>query len=312
MISNSMSMKSTLDADQLRLVADALRARSSLAPLAQQWEFAGEFALLTEAARAFGIECLESEELQVEPTALEGFPLKLIHRHEVFPLERSEQWLRLAVSNPFDLNAFDSVASSLELEVRPVVTSGEVIRRLIKRHLGVGAETIDGLIALKKQQSGDVEMLEEIGDVSKVGEFIKKVKDKNAGVRLMGFGHRVYKNFDPRAKIIKVACDKVLEKMGIHDPLLDIAKKLEEHALNDDYFKSHLLYPNVDFYSGIIYKALRIPTDMFTVMFALGRLPGWIANWKEMIESPNTKIGRPRQIYTGPTVNDYVPMAKRS
>ena len=111
---------------------------------------------------AFGIECLESEELQVEPTALEGFPLKLIHRHEVFPLERSEQWLRLAVSNPFDLNAFDSVASSLELEVRPVVTSGEVIRRLIKRHLGVGAETIDGLIALKKQQSGDVEMLEEI------------------------------------------------------------------------------------------------------------------------------------------------------
>lgn len=162
MISNSMSMKSTLDADQLRLVADALRARSSLAPLAQQWEFAGEFALLTEAARAFGIECLESEELQVEPAALEGFPLKLIHRHEVFPLERSEQWLRLAVSNPFDLNAFDSVASSLELEVRPVVTSGEVIRRLIKRYLGVGAETIDGLIALKKQQSGDVEMLEEI------------------------------------------------------------------------------------------------------------------------------------------------------
>jgi citrate synthase len=157
-----------------------------------------------------------------------------------------------------------------------------------------------------------MEMLELIrDDGGNVDKYVAMAKDKKSGFRLMGFGHRVYKNFDPRAKIIKQACDKVLEKMGIHDPLLDIAKRLEEHALNDDYFKSHLLYPNVDFYSGIIYKALRIPTDMFTVMFALGRLPGWIANWKEMIESPNTKIGRPRQIYTGETVHDYVPMAKR-
>lgn len=162
MISNSLSMKSSLDAEQLRLIAEVLRARTSLAPLAQQWEFSSEFALLVEAARAFGIECLESEDLQVEPAALEGFPLKLIHRHEVFPLERTEQFLRLAVGNPFDLNAFDSVASAMELEVRPVVTSSEVIRRLIKRYLGVGAETIDGLIALKKQQSGDVEMLEDL------------------------------------------------------------------------------------------------------------------------------------------------------
>jgi len=158
-----------------------------------------------------------------------------------------------------------------------------------------------------------MEMLEMIrDDGGNVDKYVAMAKDKKSGFRLMGFGHRVYKNFDPRAKIIKRACDKVLEKMGIHDPLLDIAKRLEEHALNDDYFKSHLLYPNVDFYSGIIYKALRIPTDMFTVMFALGRLPGWIANWKEMIESPNTKIGRPRQIYTGPTVNDYVPIGQRS
>jgi citrate synthase len=127
----------------------------------------------------------------------------------------------------------------------------------------------------------------------------------------MGFGHRVYKNFDPRATIIKHACDMVLNKLGIHDPLLDIAKRLEEHALRDSYFIEHRLYPNVDFYSGIIYKAIGIPINMFTVMFAIGRLPGWIANWKEMMESPLTKIGRPRQIYTGPTKTDYVPIGAR-
>jgi len=121
----------------------------------------------------------------------------------------------------------------------------------------------------------------------------------------MGFGHRVYKNFDPRAKIIKKACDNVLAKLGVNDPLLGIAKGLEEAALNDSYFVERKLYPNVDFYSGIIYRALGIPTNMFTVMFALGRLPGWLAQWKEMIESSNTKIGRPRQIYTGETSRDY-------
>ncbi|HNB98224.1 MAG TPA: citrate/2-methylcitrate synthase, partial [Leptospiraceae bacterium] len=118
-------------------------------------------------------------------------------------------------------------------------------------------------------------------------------------------GHRVYKNFDPRAKIIKKACDSVLLKMGIKDPLLDIAKELEEAALKDQYFVDRKLYPNVDFYSGIIYRALGIPTNMFTVMFAMGRLPGWIAQWKEMIESPDMKIGRPRQIYVGPTEVSY-------
>jgi len=158
-----------------------------------------------------------------------------------------------------------------------------------------------------------VEMLE---DIRKKGlsasEFIGQVKDKKTGIRLMGFGHRVYKNFDPLAKIIKKACDEVLDKLGIHDPMLDLAKALEEAALRDPYFVERKLYPNVDFYSGIIYRALGIPTQMFTVMFALGRLPGWIAHWKEMIEDPGTKIGRPRQIYTGPRETHYVAIEKRA
>lgn len=156
-----------------------------------------------------------------------------------------------------------------------------------------------------------IEMLEKIhkdgGDVDK---WVAKAKDKDDSFRLMGFGHRVYKNFDPRATIIKKACDEVLEKMNINDPLLDIAKKLEKVALEDEYFKARNLYPNVDFYSGIIYKAIGIPTEMFTVMFALGRLPGWIAQWKEMIEN-NEPIGRPRQVYTGATTRDYVAIDKR-
>jgi citrate synthase len=156
-----------------------------------------------------------------------------------------------------------------------------------------------------------IEMLEAIkNDGGNIDKWINKAKDKNDPFRLMGFGHRVYKNFDPRAKIIKKACDDVLGKLGIHDPVLDIAKKLEEIALNDSYFKERNLYPNVDFYSGIIYRALGIPVDMFTVMFAIGRLPGWIAQWKEMIKN-NEPIGRPRQIYVGATKRDYVPINKR-
>jgi citrate synthase len=157
-----------------------------------------------------------------------------------------------------------------------------------------------------------VEMLEKIhADGGNVGKYIDMAKDKKSSFKLMGFGHRVYKNFDPRAKIIKRAADRVLGKLGIHDPLLDIAKKLEEVALQDGYFVERKLYPNVDFYSGIIYRAMGFPTNLFTVLFALGRLPGWIAHWKEMIESPATKIGRPRQIYTGPTHTHYVPLDKR-
>ena len=146
------------------------------------------------------------------------------------------------------------------------------------------------------------------GDVTK---YIELAKQKDSKFRLMGFGHRVYKNFDPRAKIIKAAADKMLGKLGIKDPLLDIAKKLEEAALKDSYFVDRKLYPNVDFYSGIIYRALGFPTNMFTVLFALGRLPGWIAHWKEMMEDPGTKIGRPRQIYIGPTARDYLPIEQR-
>jgi citrate synthase len=141
--------------------------------------------------------------------------------------------------------------------------------------------------------------------------FMERVKKKEAGARLMGFGHRVYKSYDPRAKILKKLVDKLLPHLKINDPLLDIAKNLEEIALSDSYFVDRQLYPNVDFYSGIVYKAIGIPTDMFTVMFALGRVPGWIAHWKEMMEDPDRKIGRPRQIYTGETKRDYVPMTKR-
>ncbi len=156
-----------------------------------------------------------------------------------------------------------------------------------------------------------IEMLEQIhNDGGDVDKWVAKAKDKEDPFRLMGFGHRVYKNFDPRATIIKKACDDVLEKLGINDPMLDIAKKLEKVALEDEYFKARNLYPNVDFYSGIIYKALKIPTEMFTVMFAIGRLPGWIAQWKEMTEN-NEPIGRPRQIYTGETPRDYVEISKR-
>jgi citrate synthase len=156
-----------------------------------------------------------------------------------------------------------------------------------------------------------IEMLEAIkADGGDSKKYLAKAKDKNDPFRLMGFGHRVYKNFDPRAKIIKKAADDVLAKLGVNDPVLDIAKELEEAALNDPYFVERKLYPNVDFYSGIIYRALGIPTDMFTVMFALGRLPGWIAQWKEMRENAEP-IGRPRQIYTGSTERDYVTINKR-
>jgi citrate synthase len=165
------------------------------------------------------------------------------------------------------------------------------------RHGGANQEVLE-MLATIKADGGDVR------------KFIERVKDKNSGVKLMGFGHRVYKNFDPRAKIIKKHCDKVLAKLGVKDPLLDIAKSLEQAALEDEYFVQRKLYPNVDFYSGIIYRALGFPTNMFTVLFAMGRLPGWIAQWKEMIEH-DTRIGRPRQLYTGETHRTFVPVEKR-
>lgn len=154
-------------------------------------------------------------------------------------------------------------------------------------------------------------MLEEIGDEKHIDKFIARAKDKDDPFRLMGFGHRVYKNFDPRAKVMKQSCDEVLEELGLdNDPLLKIAKRLEQIALEDDYFVKRKLYPNVDFYSGIILKAIGIPTEMFTVIFATGRTPGWIAHWHEMISGPY-RIGRPRQLYTGSEKRDFVPVEKR-
>ncbi len=156
-----------------------------------------------------------------------------------------------------------------------------------------------------------LKMLAEIGTPDQVGKAIEKAKDKNSGFRLMGFGHRVYKNFDPRATIIREMCHKVLAALGVQDPLLDVAMKLEEAALKDPYFIERKLYPNVDFYSGLIYKALKIPTEMFTVMFAIARTSGWVAHWLEQNVTPDAKIGRPRQIYTGAPSRDYQPIAKR-
>lgn len=194
--------------------------------------------------------------------------------------------------------------------------SASIVRIVGSSRANLYASIAAGITALWGPRHGGanqavIEMLEEIhqdgGDINK---FIAKAKDKDDPFRLMGFGHRVYKNFDPRANIIKGACDSILEHLGIDDPLLAIAKKLEKIALEDEYFKQRHLYPNVDFYSGIIYKAIGIPTNMFTVMFAIGRLPGWIAQWKEMMDN-NEPIGRPRQIYVGKTKREYVPIDKR-
>jgi citrate synthase len=156
-----------------------------------------------------------------------------------------------------------------------------------------------------------LQMLNQIGKPENVGSAIAKAKDKESGFRLMGFGHRVYKNFDPRATIIREMCHKVLADLGVNDPLLEVAMRLEEAALKDEYFIQRKLYPNVDFYSGIIYKALKIPTEMFTVMFAIARTAGWVSHWLEQQNDPENKIGRPRQIYTGAVKRDYAPMSSR-
>jgi citrate synthase len=194
--------------------------------------------------------------------------------------------------------------------------STSTVRMVGSSHAGLFASISAGVSALWGPLHGGanqavLEMLEDIqkdgGDAEK---YLAKAKDKNDEFRLMGFGHRVYKNFDPRAKIIKQAADEVLNTLGVNDPILQIAKKLEESALVDEYFVSRKLYPNVDFYSGIIYRALGIPTDMFTVLFAIGRLPGWIAQWKEMRENKEP-IGRPRQIYTGHPLRDFKAVDKR-
>jgi citrate synthase len=207
-------------------------------------------------------------------------------------------------SNPIVINALNKLLILHADHEQNCSTS--TVRIVGSSHAGLFASISAGISALWGPLHGGanqavIEMLEAIkADGGDTAKYMEKAKDKNDPFRLMGFGHRVYKNFDPRAKIIKKAADEVLNDLGIHDPILDIAKGLEQQALSDPYFVDRKLYPNVDFYSGIIYRAMGIPTEMFTVMFALGRLPGWIAQWREM-RLQNEPIGRPRQIYTGAT-----------
>ena len=195
--------------------------------------------------------------------------------------------------------------------------SASTVRVVGSSMANVYASVASGILALWGPLHGGanqqvVEMLQQIHeDKAGISKYIEKAKNQDSSFRLMGFGHRVYKNFDPRAKILKVACDKLLNKLGINDPLLEIALELEETALTDDYFIERKLYPTLDFYTGIMYRAIGIPLNMFTVMFALGRVPGWIAQWKEMHEDPKQKIARPRQLFTGNTRRKYTAITER-
>lgn len=195
--------------------------------------------------------------------------------------------------------------------------STSTVRMVASSRANIFASAAAGVCALWGPLHGGanqavLEMLEQIRQEDDDGsKFLEAVKSKSGGRRLMGFGHRVYKNYDPRARIIQASCDRLLAKLKKSDPLLDIAKKLEQVALSDSYFLERKLYPNVDFYSGIIMRALGIPTEMFTVMFAIGRMPGWIANFKEVIDDPKSRIYRPRQVYRGPTIREYVPIEAR-
>jgi citrate synthase len=195
--------------------------------------------------------------------------------------------------------------------------STATVRMVASSRANLFASAAAGVCALWGPLHGGANqaVLEMLEDIHRSGDngskFIAAAKDKTSGKRLMGFGHRVYKNYDPRAKIIKKACDEVLSRLNVNDPLLEIAKHLEEAALRDSYFVERKLYPNVDFYSGIIMRALGIPVEMFTVIFAIGRMPGWIANFKEVMEDPSARIYRPRQVYVGPTLNHYVPIKDR-
>jgi citrate synthase len=195
--------------------------------------------------------------------------------------------------------------------------STSTVRMVGSSRANVFASISAGICALWGRLHGGanqnvIEMLQRIHeDGGQYKKYVEMAKSKDSGFRLMGFGHRVYKNFDPRATILREASDRVLAELGTKDPLLDIARRLEEVALSDDYFLEKKLYPNVDFYSGILYRAMGIPTEMFTVMFALGRLPGWIAHWKEMRDDPDMRIARPRQIYVGETERAFVPLGER-
>lgn len=237
-------------------------------------------------------------------------------------LDYCSNFLRMMFSTPADEYDIDPAVSNALNKLLILHAEHEqncstsTVRIVGSSHASLYASVSAGINALWGPLHGGanqavIEMLENIkADGGDADKYLAKAKDKNDPFRLMGFGHRVYKNFDPRARIIKKAADEVLGKLGVNDPVLEIAKKLEAAALQDEYFVERKLYPNVDFYSGIIYRALGIPTNMFTVMFALGRLPGWIAQWKEM-RTNNEPIGRPRQVYTGENERDYVALDKR-
>ena len=238
-------------------------------------------------------------------------------------LSYCENFLHMMFSNPceeYKANPIFVKALNLLLIVHAdheQNCSTSTVRMVGSANANMFASISAGICALSGPLHGGaneavVNMLQQIqADGGDVDKYVNMAKDKENGFRLMGFGHRVYKNFDPRAKIIKAACDELLEDLQLDDPLFEIAQKLEKVALEDEYFVKRNLYPNVDFYSGVIYRAMGIPIEMFTVLFAIGRLPGWIAHWKEMHESPTKRICRPRQVYTGPTSREFTPLAKR-
>jgi citrate synthase len=235
----------------------------------------------------------------------------------------TSNFLHMLFSNPYaDYHLQPEVVKALDLIFllhadHEQNCSTSTVRMVASSEANMFASAAAGVCALWGPLHGGanqavISMLQEIHDSGDDGRrFIEAAKDKHSGKRLMGFGHRVYKHYDPRAKIIKEVCDNLLHALHREDPLLDIAKKLEQAALHDSYFVERKLYPNVDFYSGIIMRAVGIPTEMFTVMFAIGRMPGWIANFKEVLEEPRKRISRPRQIYTGPTNNHYIPIDER-
>lgn len=225
-----------------------------------------------------------AEPYEVDPDVARALEVLLI-LHADHEQNCSTSTVRLVGSS--QANLFASISAGINALFGPL-------------HGGANQAVLEMLQKIQREEGGNVDA------------YVDRVKNKeDKGARLMGFGHRVYKNYDPRAKIVKQNADQILKKLGISDPLLDIAMALEEKALADDYFIERKLYPNVDFYTGVIYRAMGFPTKMFTVLFALGRLPGWIAHWREMIEDPGTKIGRPRQLYVGSTERDYVGMGER-
>ncbi len=240
-----------------------------------------------------------------------------------YSLSYVENFLRMsfgAVTRPYELD--EEIVQAMEVLLilhadHEQNCSTSTVRLVGSSQANLYVSVAAGINALYGPLHGGANqaVLEMLGDIRDRGltvkDYVNRVKDKSAGERLMGFGHRVYKNYDPRAAIIKKHADKILRSRGGHDQLLDIALELEEAALSDSYFIERKLYPNVDFYTGLIYQAMGFPVDMFTVLFAIGRLPGWIAQWREMIKDPATKIGRPRQIYTGYTERDYAPIDAR-